>query len=195
MSKTRENSSHIDQNINGNKNQQAGRDINNYYANQQQDVKMQFLIEEYKKEQVSNPNFNEIIVELDRYLNPVKSENQNIIGLENKLKNGQFDDYIEDAIEFKDIFCKKVEQYRLSKAAQQIFLYILTDVVTIFRYKIFPLICNNTEHEIIMSKINEEIIDFIQKKLGENILDIYSDCISGMLYFLTGNCHIKWSKI
>jgi hypothetical protein len=45
-----------------------------------------------------------------------------------------------------------------------------------------------------MGKIKDEIINVLLQKLGENILEIYADSISGMLFFLTGNCHIKWSK-
>jgi len=184
-----------EQKIEGDGNQQAARDINIYHSYPQQDVKMKDLIEAYKQEQRTNSNFSEIIEELDYYLNPVKSEEQNVIGLEKKLKDGQFDDYIEHAMRMKDLFWRKVERYRFSKVAQQIFLYILADVLTIFKLKIYPLIRNDTEHEIIMSKINDEIINVLLQKLGENILDIYADSISGMLFFLTGNCHIKWSKI
>jgi hypothetical protein len=45
-----------------------------------------------------------------------------------------------------------------------------------------------------MSKIQDEIVDVLSQKLGENILEIYNDCILGILYYLTGTCHIKWSK-
>lgn len=176
----------------GNNILQAGRDINNYYSHQ--DEKMKELIEAYKEEQKSNPSFNKIIEELDYYLNPVKAEEQNVIGLEQKLINGQFDEYIEYAMAMKDIFWRNVERNRFSKAAQQIFLYIMADVHILFKHKIYPLLSNNNDHELIMSKIYDEIIYVLLQKLGENILDIYADSISGIIFFLTGNCHIKWSK-
>jgi len=183
----------IDQRINnGNYNQQAARDINNFYP--QHDAKMKALMEEYKQERSKNIEFNQVIEELDYYLNPVKSEVQNIVGLEKKLRDGQFDEYLEYAMTVKDTFYRKVEQYRLSKAAQNIFLYIMADVLTIFHQKIYPLICNYTSHDIIMSKINDEIIKVLSQKLGENVLNIFSDSITGIIYYLTGNCHIKWSK-
>jgi len=181
------------QHANGNNNQQARRDINNYFFTQQ-DEKMRELIEAYKIEQKNNPKFNEIIDELDFYLNPIKEEEQNIIGLEKKLEDGQMDNYIEYAMTMKDIFWRKVERNRFSKVAQQIFLYVMADVLALFKFKIYPLIQNDTDHEIIMSKIYDEIILVLINKLGENILDIYSDSITGMIFFLTGNCHIKWSK-
>jgi hypothetical protein len=183
------------QNINGNYNQQAAGDITNLNYCPQQDAKMKDLIEAYRQEQKTNPYFNEIIEELDFYLNPVKSEDRKIIGLEKKLRDGQFDDhYIETAMEMKDIFWRKVEHYRFSKVAQQIFLYIMADVFTKFNLKIYPLIRSDMAPEIIMSKIHDEIIQVLNQKLGENILDIFDDSILGIIYFLTGNCHIKWSK-
>jgi len=183
----------VEQTINGNNNQQAAGDINNYLY-PQHDAKMKALIEEYKLERSKNIEFSQVIDELDYYLNPVKSEVQNIVGLEKKLMDGQFDGDLEYAMIVKDTFYRKVEQYRLSRAAQNIFLYIMADVLTIFHQKIYPLICNGTSHAIIMSKIDDEIKNPLSKKLGENVLDIFSDSIIGIIYFLTGNCHIKWSK-
>jgi len=186
----------LEQKIEGNGNYQAARDVNVYNSYPQQDEKMKVLIEAYKEEQKSNPVFNEIIEELNFYLNPVKAEKKNIIGLEKKLKDGQLEDYyIEYAMRLKDIFWRKVDRNRFSKVAQQIFIYILADVQTLFNLKIYPLILNDADRATIMSKIKDEIIDVLQMKLGENILDIFTDSIMGMLFFLTGNCHIKWSKI
>jgi hypothetical protein len=181
------------QSINGDGNNAAGRDIiNNYFP--QQDLKMKALIEAYKQEQQTNPAFKEFVEELDVYLKPIKSETPNVIGLEKKLQNGHFDENIELAKTVKEMFYRKVEHYRFSKAAQNIFLYVMANVLSLFHTKIYQPICNDTPHDIIMSKIQDEIIDVLSQKLGENILEIYNDCILGMLYFLTGNCHIKWSK-
>jgi hypothetical protein len=186
-----------DLSIKGNNNKQAARDnidirIQNYYP--QQDRTMDKLIELYKQEQLTNSIFNQIMEELDIYLNPIPEETQNIIGLEKKLQAANFEEYIDYAMRLKDRFYRKIERHRLSKAAQQIFLYVMADAMTLFYSKIYPLIVNNAAHEIIMSKIQDEIINVLHQKLGENILNIYSDHIYGMLYYLTGNCHIQWSK-
>ena len=37
-----------------------------------------------------------------------------------------------------------------------------------------------------------EIIEPTYKHLEENILDINAVEIEGMLFFLTGNCHLRW---
>jgi hypothetical protein len=185
--------SHI-QNAIGNNNDVAGRDI---YKSlnvvlPQNGRTMQRLIEEYKKEKATNVAFNTIIEELDNYLNPIKGEQQ-VIGLEKKLKDGQFDDFFNYASHVKEIFVKKVDKHRLSKAAQNILLFLLGDVYILFYQKIYPLIISQENHITIMDKIQNDIIDEMRNRLGENVLEIYSDCIAGSIYFLTGNCHIKWS--
>ena len=186
----------FEQKIKGDGNRQAASDMYVFDSYTQRDEKMKTLIEAYKEEQKSNPVFNEIIDELNFFLNPVKSEKKNVIGLEKKLKDGNLEDhYIEYAMGMKEIFGRMVARHRFSKVAQQIFLYILADVQAMFLHKVYPLIQEDADHAIVMEKIQNEIINVLQKKLGENILDIFANSIMGMLFFLTGNCHIKWSKI
>jgi hypothetical protein len=180
------------QSINGNSNIQVGGNINNYIY---PPTKMRALIDAYKQERLTNETFNSIIEQLDYYLNPTSGELGEVIGLEKKLQLGYFDEFIHYAMTAKDIFVRKLEQHRFSKAAQEIFLYLLADIWTIFHQKIYQLICNNEAHDIIMQRIHDEIIEVISRKLEENVLDIFDDSISGMIYFLTGNCHIKWSRV
>jgi hypothetical protein len=177
----------------GSGNTVAGGDINYNYIPQQNET-MKALIAAYRKEQSEDATFNSIIEELDFYLKPVKSEVTQIIGVEKKLKDGQYDHLVDFALAAKDIFVKKVERHRLSKTVQKIFVYILGDIWRLYNLQIYPFILSNVDQKEIMKKINEEIIDKISQKLEDNVLDIFNDCILGMIYFLTGNCHIKWSK-
>jgi hypothetical protein len=176
---------------NSHHNQQAGRDIN--YFNHPPTT-MRRLIEAYEQERLTNTAFNDTVEQLDRYLNPSDGESGEVIGLEKKLQIGHFDSLIPYAMEAKDIFARKFELHRFSKAAQEIFLYILADIWTSFYQKIYLLICNDEKQGVIMEKVQNEIVEIILQKLEDNVLKIYADSISGMIYFLTGNCHIKWSK-
>jgi hypothetical protein len=184
----------LEQNVFGIGNRVAGGDITDINVVLPQDDKtMQKLNEEFKREQSTNVIFNTIIEDLDNYLNPVKGEKR-VIGLEKKLKDGQFDDFYGYASYVKEIFAKKIEKHRFSKTAQNILLFILGNVYVLFHQKIFSLIISQENHKTIMDKIQNDIIDEMINRLGENVLGIYSDCIAGSIYFLTGNCHIKWSK-
>ena len=57
---------------------------------------------------------------------------------------------------------------------------------------IIPLIKEGLSKTLINKAIQETIIDPIHHLLEVNILNLCSDEIHGMLYFLTGNCHLKW---
>ena len=43
-----------------------------------------------------------------------------------------------------------------------------------------------------MQLVDVHVYAKIAECLGENILELYDDEIAGMLFYLTGNCHIKW---
>ena len=181
------------QTISGSGNFMAGGNITQKYYTKKKNT-MKALIAAYKKEQSEDIEFYSIIEELNYYLKPIKSESEKVIGLEKKLQDGHLEHLVDFALEAKDLFARKVDKHRLSRTAQEIFVFILGDIWRLFNHQIYPLIISNTDYSEIMEKIDKEIIDKINLKLEDNVLNIYNDCITGMIYFLTGNCHIKWSK-
>ena len=40
--------------------------------------------------------------------------------------------------------------------------------------------------------IAQAVLHRVRRLLGENPLRLFAEEINGMLYFLTGNCHIRW---
>lgn len=149
------------------------------------------LMQKFKKERDENLTFDSIIDELNHYKIPPNSEK--IIGLENKLKKGKREDLIEDALITKEKFTKKLLKYEHFESAQEIYAHLLAHVTYNFIMYILPKI---RENKYSKSEINElidaKVIDPLFRELNENVLKIYKDEINGMLYFLTGNCHIKW---
>lgn len=148
------------------------------------------LIEKYKKEFENNIQFNEQIDKLQHYSTPLPDEK--IIGLEAKLNAGQRLNYLPFAIQTKEIFVKKLAKYQFYEAAQEIHAFLLAEIYTRYNLHVYPQITSGTQESEINSLIQRKIIDPILGLFSENILHIYSDDINGMLYFLTGNCHIKW---
>ncbi len=117
-----------------------------------------------------------------------------LIGLEQKLVNGGRADLLEVAIERKDSFAKRLMKSQLNRRRQWIFLYILQKISFAFEDLVRPLIKQGAPPEAIDSVIMNGIIDSIYREvMGEDItIDQYT--ISGMLYFLTGKCHLVWEK-
>lgn len=146
------------------------------------------FMEEVKK----NEMFNSVLPELEHYMSNV--DVGDIIGLEEKLRLASRDSEIAEAIRQKEIVAKRLHRHSTSRAAQRIYIHVLGMLLSRFRAFVKPKIENNGSVE----EINQEIIvSVIEPTIGileENVLDIYWDDIWGMIFYLTGNCHIKWAK-
>ncbi|THJ33512.1 hypothetical protein E8K88_09540 [Lampropedia aestuarii] len=117
-----------------------------------------------------------------------------VIGLEQKLINGEREDLIEIAIERKDLFAKRLMKSQLNQRRQGVFLYILQKISFTFEETIRPLMKNGVANEVIDGVILHGIIDTIYRDVMAEDPTIDQSMISGMLYFLTGKCHLIWEK-
>jgi hypothetical protein len=120
--------------------------------------------------------------------------NEDVIGIEAKLKAGERENFIDYALDAKEYYTKKIWKYQLYESAQKINVYLLALVQTYFVNKIYPLICRNEDPILINELVVEKIVNPLLDELADDTLGFSSKDIEGMLYFLTGNCHIKWNK-
>lgn len=117
-----------------------------------------------------------------------------MIGLEQKLKNGGREDLLEVAIERKDAFAKRLMKSQLNRRRQAIFLYILQKISFGFEESVRPLIKQGVPNDVIDGVILNGIVDTIYREVVAEDFTIDQYMISGMLYFLTGKCHLIWEK-
>lgn len=115
-----------------------------------------------------------------------------VIGLENKLIKGGRGDLVDDAIEKKDHFAKRLSRSQLNPRRQWIYLYILQKIKATFDSSIRPLIKSKAGSEVIDVAIYHYIVDRVYSEVIGSDSTIDQDTISGMLYFLTGKCHLVW---
>lgn len=170
----------------------AGRDILNYYSPQSnKPTLMSVLIERFKKEREHDTLFNSMIEKLQEYCVQV-DDGDKIIGLEEKLSTGQDLNYLIFAQKTKEQFSKKLAKYQFFELAQTILACLLAEIYSLFNNNVYPLIQNGEPQAVVLSAIQDKIILPVKEMLEENVLEIFSDEINGALYFLTGNCHIKW---
>lgn len=175
------------QNIDGRDNQQAGRDINNYYKEEL--LPLQKVILNIKNLVQDDPSFEGFIDDLAYYsLTEIDT-----IGLEKKLVLGKREDLIERALILKDLFARKLYKNQLSIVMQHAYVHILAYICTSFNNNIKPLIAAGCSPEEIDKSIHKEIIENVYHQLAEFSVDITTEHIHGMLFFLTGKCHLKWS--
>ncbi len=173
----------------------TGRDKNVYdfSTKQAQTAYLKDLYERFEKEKLENPDFKEICEELNYYTS--QNGKEEIIGLEKKLIAGNRQALVRYAKEVKEQFHKKlmkVSQYSL--VAQDINVHILAKVRSAFVMEVYSLILEGKPQDTINLLIRERIINPVMAELGINIFKYTEDDIMGMIFFLTGNCHIKWSE-
>ena len=176
---------------------QAGGNIDksshyHFDRNAQNGSNIKKLYEKFQHEKENNIVFKKIIEELERYTSPKKDEK--IIGLEAKLEAGNRENFIEYAIEQKHYYAKKLYQHQFYESAQHINIYLLGLIRMYFMNHIYPLILNNENIETVNLILNEKVVQPLLGEIEGNTLGFTPEDIMGMVYFLTGNCHIKWSK-
>lgn len=174
----------------------AGRDINKTSytvtsAPLQKHNKLKELFRAFEYEKDNNIQFREFIDELEHFTTP---KVETVIGLDAKLKNGNRDTIIDFAKDVKEMYTKKLFKYQFYQSAQKINVYLLGLTWQYFMTSVYPLVCNGVPDNVINDAIKNSIIDPLLEALDGDTLGFQPHDISGMIYFLTGNCHIKWTK-
>lgn len=147
------------------------------------------LIETSQNLAKEDPAYRDMIEEFQEFLSP--RPGRKIIGLENKLIEGNRTDLLEDAEYLENKFSRKVSRKQLSDKEQIVYFHCLSKINSYFKSYIKPLIVQQESHR----KIDNEIQDKIISPLYEEILVVQPmsmEMIRGMLYFLTGKCHLRW---
>lgn len=119
-------------------------------------------------------------------------------GLEEKLQDGGFKKMsIQKAIIQKEMYAKKATRYECYPAAQEIILSLFARIKNEFDIKIYPMILNGSDVSSIMQEVHRQIVSPILQMIetnGANDQSLYfnMDHIYGMVYYLTGMCHLNW---
>jgi hypothetical protein len=148
------------------------------------------LLERFKEELDSDSQLKDFIKEFDYYNAKIEGD---VLGLEQKLRDGNREFLIDFALRAKEKFYKKALKFQFSESAQKINVFLLAKVESNFFNHIAPKIRDGHPVDEVNSLIQELLIKPVLQELDDNLLDFNDTDINGMLYFLTGNCHIKWT--
>ncbi len=151
-------------------------------------TQMDLLNESYKKEVEASQTTSDIIEELAHY----KSVSSEVRGLKEKLDEAGFGYLLAEGEELKELVAKIIVRYQHYRSAQRIITLLLSSVNSIFNVKIKPKLKSSNSEDEFRALMYEYLEQKVQSDLGENVLDIYHRQINGMVYFLTGNCHLRW---
>ena len=178
------------------KNVTAGRDvaghdiINNYISITWYQRKFQHLAEEIEKDL----RYEKAIEDLEYFETVLDGQK----GLEEKLTDGGHTmQEISLALRQKQKFAKKQEKYKYYESAQWINCHLFAEILLKFNDCIKPMIETNESKTAIFSAISNNVIAPIIEKLNEegandDYLCYDAEDVFGMVYYLTGRCHINW---
>nr|WP_290015916.1 ABC-three component system protein [uncultured Alistipes sp.] len=172
----------------------AGRDIYKNYLPQVTWYQRKFhrLAEEVELDQ----RYNKTIEDLD-YFETILDGTK---GLEEKLTDGgRNKNEIALALRQKQKFAKKQEKYKYYESAQWINSHLFAEILLKFNDYIKPLIDSNVDKNTIFTSVGKMVIEPIVQKLNvegadDNYLCYDAEDVLGMVYYLTGRCHINWTN-
>lgn len=149
-------------------------------------------VEQIKKDLGEDNSLVDIIEDLTDFI--TNHPTREIIGLEKKLAYGLRQDLLDRAILLKNRFERRLAKQQMSLAEQRIYVQILSTISTIWHSKIKPLIDIESSKTTIDKVIYDEIIEPVHKAIVRYDTLATMELVSGMLYFLTGKCHLVWNK-
>lgn len=135
---------------------------------------------------------NELPCKLEHLMTQKKGET--IVGLEEKLHAAnKTDEEIEYAMELKEDYAKKLTKYQFYLSSQKINLFLLTTARSQFQCHVYPLIQMKKSDEEIKYALEEHVINYLKNMLQVDLEMVFDpEDVWGILYYLTGNCYIKW---
>jgi hypothetical protein len=131
---------------------------------------------------------------LKHFVSESSNENNKIIGLKTKLMNGGAEDYyILYATELKEEFAKLLEINSTSLHTQEVYVHLMSSIRSKFAHHIRPVLSHAPCPEI-LDLLHEKVIMPTLAMVTPNPLQMNEETISGMLFYLTGNCHLEWGN-
>lgn len=151
--------------------------------------------EKLKQEVASNDRYEGVMEALKYYLTKLDG-----VEVEKKLSDGGLTEReIIRALRRKEKYAKQLELNRFYESAQVIDSEIFAKLIIDFETHIEPLINNGVSKDEIFKAVLEFVITPTLKLLNQEgehdtHLNYSTEDIYGMIYYLTGKCHINWKN-
>lgn len=168
----------------------AGRDINKAtYVQTKDKSPLRKVVEKLEADCLHDPDFNKYISDLAHYTNSVHPDSQR--DLKTKLTEANRQDELHEAEELKEKFAKLLVKSSLSEQAQNAYVHVLSKIKFDYDHKVKPLLKEGAALTAVEASVHEVVMG-IYEDLAGTVLEHNVRDIKGMLYYLTGNCHIEW---
>lgn len=148
------------------------------------------LYERLRAERDSAPQMAQISDQLQHYC--TATTDGDVRGLEAKLKAAGRTDLLRLACELKQTATKNLMKYQTSGVAQDILTHILAKLYMEFVLQVTPAVQAQASRQEVDSLISEKVVNATFAMLGDNDLNLTPADLLGLLFYLGGNCHIRW---
>lgn len=130
----------------------------------------------------------EFLQELNEFMCAYKGD---IIGLRQKLEDGNRIYSLEYAEDQKERYSKMILKSATLPLEQKLHLKLLSSIRSKFQpiYGLISTKCSTSE----INEALQKLISEIEIQLEDDPLNINREGIDGIIYYLTGNCFIKWN--
>jgi len=115
-------------------------------------------------------------------------------GLAEKLTVSGRADLVADASLWKERASKMIMRWQTSPVAQDILTHILTRLHGEFTLNVRPAIQAGKTRQEVDELVSSKVIQPTHAMLGDNDLGLSYIDLLGLLFFLGGNCHIRWDR-
>jgi hypothetical protein len=123
-----------------------------------------------------------------------KATTGDIRPLSQKLTESNRVDIIPDGESLKERATKIILRLQTSHTAQELLAHILADLHARFFCEVRSSIQAGADRVTIDALLNDKVIGPTLNDLETNPLRLSRVDLLGLIYFLTGNCHIRWDK-
>ncbi len=132
------------------------------------------------------------ISELEIYTRVVKDET--VVGLDGKFLKANRIDQLDMAKRMKEEIYAKLHMNMFSKTFQTIYATLMAKVFEEFDTWVRPAIAKGLAREEIDALVSERVVKPIAQELDQcdEFDGVAIATVRGMVYFLTGNCHLVW---
>lgn len=130
----------------------------------------------------------------EQLLHYCATQSSDVRGLEAKLTAGGRTDLLFEASELKERATKLIMRWQTSPVTQDIITHVLAKIHGEFLLNVRPAIEAGKSREQVDELISSRVVSPTSTMLGDNDLGLTIIDIVGLLFYLGGNCHIRWDK-
>lgn len=144
-------------------------------------------------EVAQNERYNEIFDDLKYYRTKLDG-----LDMPTKLQDGGFrTQEILSATRKKEKYAKKAERFRFFESAQWIDCQLFAKILDEYNTHVMPLVNQGADQGLIMLAVSEKVVNPVLELINiegekDEFLNYDAEDVYGMIYYLTGQCHINW---